>query len=267
VSRISRIEGRAVATVGPDFAYSAALPAPHNTTTIVRIVDDEGNEGYGGYDADSYGGFETASLERLRECAPTLLGAQTWARAESAELLSENGTAALPPGALSALDIALWDLAAVRAGVPLWQLLGGATPDLAAYASLAYESDPTSYLETVAAASDAGFTAVKLHVSGDPASDVALCSRLRAAHSGLILLIDAEGMYDRRGARYVSEALGELDCRWLEAPLPDQDLPDTASCAIERGCRSCPPARACGTCERSGQRWPRDRRGMRSGST
>lgn len=224
MSRIRRVEGRAVAAVGPDFAYTAALPPPHTTTTIVRIIDDEGKEGYGGFDADSIGGFETGSLDRVREAAPSLLGAEVWARVESAEAWSESGTSALPPGALSVLDIARWDLAAGRAGLPLWQFLGGADRDLPAYASLAFEAESSRYLETVAQARAEHFTAVKIHVGGEPAADVALCAAVRDSHRDLTILVDAEGIYDRRGARYVAEALGELDCRWLEAPLPDHDL-------------------------------------------
>ncbi len=53
VSRIRWVQVMAVGTVGPGFRYTEALPAPHNTTTIVRIVDEEGREGLGGYDADS----------------------------------------------------------------------------------------------------------------------------------------------------------------------------------------------------------------------
>jgi L-alanine-DL-glutamate epimerase-like enolase superfamily enzyme len=224
VGRIRRIEGRAVGTVGPDFSYTAALPPPYNTTTVVRVIDDDGCVGHGACDTDSYGDFETASLERVRQGAAGLIGMPAWARSTAAELLSDSGTSAFPPGPLSALDIALWDLAAVRAEVPLWQLLGGAQPDLPAYASLPFEADRARYLETVAQAAADRFTAVKLHVGGDPAEDVALCTAVRAAHPDLAILVDAEGMYDRRGARYVGEALGEPGCRWLEAPLPDHDL-------------------------------------------
>jgi L-alanine-DL-glutamate epimerase-like enolase superfamily enzyme len=223
MSRIQRIEGRAVAAVGPDFAYSSALPKPHTTTTIVRIVDDEGHEGVGATDTDSYDGFDTASLERVRQAATMLVGTAAWARVDAVDLLSDGGTAPLAPGPLSIFDIALWDLAAVRAGLPLWKLLGGAVPDLAAYASLPYEQ-PARCLETVAAAVAAHFTAVKLHVSGAPVDDVALCLQVRAAHPELTIMVDAEGVYDRREARYVVDALSEVGVRWLEAPLPDLDL-------------------------------------------
>lgn len=252
MSRIRQVDVAAVATVGPDFRYTQALPAPHNTTTIVTIIDEDGREGIGAHDADSVGGFETASLERLRRIVPALPGRDIWAREDIAGLVTDLGTSPLPPGPCSAIDIALWDLAAQNAGVPLYRLLGGAQEALPAYASLPAAdpaagptasptappsadpaADPSAgppapgpeqTLELVAQARARGLTAIKLHVAGDPRADVALHQQVRDAHAGLEILHDAEGMYDRRGARYVAAALGELGCRWLEAPLPDHDL-------------------------------------------
>jgi L-alanine-DL-glutamate epimerase-like enolase superfamily enzyme len=224
VSRIRWVQVTAVGTVGPGFRYTDALPAPHNTTTIVRIVDEDGREGLGGYDGDSVHAFETASLERLRQVVPDLLGRDTWARHGVAGLVSDLGTSPLPPGPCSAIDIALWDIAAHAAAVPLGRLLGGAREALPAYASLPCMPEPAQTLAMIGEARIRGFRAVKLHVAGDPHADVALHQRARDAHPDLEILHDAEGMYDRRGAAYVSAALGELGCRWLEAPLPDHDL-------------------------------------------
>lgn len=222
MSRICRVDGWAVASVGPDFAYTAAEPPPHNTTTIVRLVDDDGVAGYAGYDADSFGDFETESLASLRRVAPSLLGRRIWSRAGVSRLAA--GAEQKPPGPLSAFDIAMWDIAAIRAGLPLWQMLGGAQESLPAYASLAYQADAADYLATVAQARRDGFEAVKLHVSGEPEADLALCAAVREAHPELAILVDAEGVYDAAGARLVAESLGALRCRWLEAPLPDDDL-------------------------------------------
>jgi L-alanine-DL-glutamate epimerase-like enolase superfamily enzyme len=224
MSRIRWVQVMAVGTVGPGFRYTEALPAPHNTTTIVRIVDEEGREGLGGYDADSVDGFETESLERLRHVVPALLGQDIWARQSIAGLATDLGTSPLPPGPCSAIDIALWDLAARIAGVPLYRLLGGDCATLPAYASLPCLPEPAQTLAMVGEARARGFRAIKLHVAGDPRADVALHQQVRDAHAELEILHDAEGMYGRRGAAYVGAALGELGCRWLEAPLPDHDL-------------------------------------------
>src|SRR5262249_22958740 len=66
--------------------------------------------------------------------------------------------------ALSGIDIALWDIAGKRAGLPLHQLLGGtAKTELPAYASLLRYGDPKFVARNTAKAAGEGFRWVKLH--------------------------------------------------------------------------------------------------------
>jgi L-alanine-DL-glutamate epimerase-like enolase superfamily enzyme len=65
--------------------------------------------------------------------------------------------------ALSAVDIALWDIAGKAANAPLHRLLGGGRPDLACYASLNAFSDPALVRAAVRQALDGGFSSLKLH--------------------------------------------------------------------------------------------------------
>ena len=113
----------------------------------------------------------------------------------------------------AALEIACWDLAARHAGLPLYQLLGGARDEIAAYASLPFERDPTVLLDLVGQVSAAGYPAAKIHVSGDPASDVAAVTLVRKAFPDLELIVDAESVYDRDGAMLVGRALDDLRSR------------------------------------------------------
>ena len=95
----------------------------------------------------------------------------TWSGSGSAftaTLLSGRRGAVLR--ALSAVDIALWDLAAKRAGVPLAVLLGGSTRPVPAYASGGYyRDDPAGALSAVAeeiALDRAGVRDHKIKVGG-----------------------------------------------------------------------------------------------------
>jgi L-alanine-DL-glutamate epimerase-like enolase superfamily enzyme len=58
---------------------------------------------------------------------------------------------------VSAVDIALWDIAGKASNAPLYRLLGGGGADLACYASLVRYSDPALVRTNVRRAIDAGF--------------------------------------------------------------------------------------------------------------
>ena len=130
------------------------------------------------------------------------------------------------PGAQAALDIALWDLVARRADVPLYQLLGGARTRLPAYASTPLLADARAYVEFVAEVYAQGFRAVKFHAWCEPDRDLEMLRAVHEAHGDkdIAFMHDAEQRYDHHAALRVARELDELGFAWLEAPLPDQDL-------------------------------------------
>ena len=71
-------------------------------------------------------------------------------------------------GPLALVDVALWDLAAKHAGLPLWKMLGGAQERLPAYASLETMPSESDYVDVVGRAHAEGIRAVKLHAFGEP---------------------------------------------------------------------------------------------------
>ncbi len=161
--------------LGPDLprhAYTAHLPAPYTTSTLVKITDADGACGLGQFDSDSYGAFDLAPLETLRTLAPRLIGRDPLERVATWDELRDHGTAPDMPGVRSALDIAQWDLVARRAGVPLRELIAPrpaeVTPNrLPAYASLHTLASPAAYADDVARYLAEGYTAFKLHAWGD----------------------------------------------------------------------------------------------------
>jgi L-alanine-DL-glutamate epimerase-like enolase superfamily enzyme len=130
------------------------------------------------------------------------------------------------PGAAAVLDIALWDLAAKRAGLPLYKLLGGSRDEIAAYASTPQMEDVPAYLSLVADLASEGFTAVKFHAWNYPDRDLEM---LRAVHaeygdSEITFMHDAENRYEPHAALRVGRELQEMGFRWFEAPFRDYDL-------------------------------------------
>jgi L-alanine-DL-glutamate epimerase-like enolase superfamily enzyme len=146
--------------------------------------------------------------------------------------------------ALSAVDMALWDICGQRAGMPVWQLLGGYRDRVPAYASgtLWRHHDNDRLQKDAAALVSQGYTAMKLRLGGTrPLREDALRARLvrEAAGPGASLLVDALwGLTPAQGVR-MARMLGELDYAWLEEPVREGDF---AGLAHVRETRALPVA-------------------------
>ena len=126
--------------------------------------------------------------------------------------------------AISALDVAIWDLAGKLQQLPVAQLCGGRRRRMLAYASSSHYDTVDGYLADLQAARALGFTAYKVHPFYHGARDIALAQALReAAGPTMRLMLDAAKRYGPRDALRVGEALQLLDYHWYEEPLPQQD--------------------------------------------
>lgn len=118
---------------------------------------------------------------------------------------------------IAGIDIALWDLAARRAGVPLWRLLGGAGPEVAVYAS---GLNPDAPGEVAAERRAEGYTAFKLKVGFGAERDLANLRALRAElGDGARIMVDANQAWSLEEASRMAPRLGEYAPDWLEEPL------------------------------------------------
>lgn len=130
---------------------------------------------------------------------------------------------------MSAIDIALWDLKAQRAGLPLWRLLGGNDPKVMPYASAGlYKAGQTAdeFADEYATYVRSGYKAVKIKVGGASHSeDVERVTKLKKAMGdGARLMIDAVSAYDVPRAIAFARAVAPLDIYWFEQPLPIEDV-------------------------------------------
>ncbi|HVY17202.1 MAG TPA: mandelate racemase/muconate lactonizing enzyme family protein [Rhodopila sp.] len=142
----------------------------HRDFVLVKVISAEGVEGLGWTYAGNLAG-EVAREAAVTLFAPMLLGQNPlmtealWERMYREALLHGRSGSAMR--ALSALDIALWDLNARSAGLPLWQYLGGHKDRLPCYASGGYYR-PGKTVEALADEMggyvEAGFKAVKMKV-------------------------------------------------------------------------------------------------------
>lgn len=126
---------------------------------------------------------------------------------------------------ISAIDIALWDIAGKKTGLPIYKLLGGYRDKMRTYAStIGYPTDE-AYVEECMRCVEEGYTAIKLHSYGKVEKDIRLCTAVRAAVGDDIdLMIDPLNCYDRFDALKLGYVLRDLNFYWYEAPIMDYDV-------------------------------------------
>ena len=158
---------------------AATASSPWNPT-VVRINTDEGVSGYGEMGL-TYGRAKNAAFGMARDFGRMILGMdpmnneQIWDRLHRSTFWGMGGGGVIM-GAVSAIDIALWDIKGKALGVPCYQLLGGRTNSrLRAYASQIQfdwgrESRslvrPEEYAEAARKAVAEGYDAVKVDPVG-----------------------------------------------------------------------------------------------------
>ena len=141
---------------------------PDTRSVLVRIRDEDGNEGWGEATPDPNVTGETwgGVAETLRrDLAPVLIGRD--ARHREAALHALDARVEGAPAAKAALDIALHDLAARALGIPLWQLLGGRARESLTISRVISMGEPADMAEAGKRHVVAGFRTVKVKV-GDP---------------------------------------------------------------------------------------------------
>lgn len=223
-----KIQRVRVRVIGPDvtrYHWAEAMPEQYMTGTLVTIETDEGVEGNGLASTYAPFDFDRSCAESIRRMIPALRGADPLNREG---LWRSLRAASLPtiPGAQSAVDIALWDLAAKVAGLPLHRFLGGYRSRILAYASTPTFPTVEEYLDRTQAWIDEGYRAVKFHAYGVLDHDIALVEavRKRFPRRDVAFMFDPENHYTRREGLTMARVLDDLGFAWFEAPLNDFDL-------------------------------------------
>ena len=194
-------------------------------TSIVSISAG-GETGYGS--ARAHGGTSGRAIGEyiVTTLAPGVVGQHPLDRERIWRWLwSFDKGSYVPIFAISAIDVALWDLAGKLARMPVAKLIGGYRDQVPAYASSAALGSIDDYVADVNRARERGYRAYKIHAFRDARRDLELCEALAAAVGpGMELMLDAANAYDRREALQVGRAIERLGFRWYEEPLPHYDI-------------------------------------------
>ncbi|MEU4423759.1 mandelate racemase/muconate lactonizing enzyme family protein [Actinoplanes sp. NPDC024001] len=204
---------------------------------FAEIRTEQGHEGVGFSYSKRAGG--PAQFAHAREVAPELIGedpsdiARLWTKLVWAG--ASVGRSGAGTQAIAAIDVALWDLKAKRAGLPLAKLLGAHRDAVRCYdTSGGFLHEPIEQITANATASlEAGIGGIKIKV-GHPSAAVDL-ARVRAVreHIGdeVPLMVDANQQWDRPTAQRVGRALEEFGLVWIEEPLDAYDAEGHAALA------------------------------------
>ena len=193
-------------------------------TLLVRVDTEDGLSGWGeafGYNVNE---GTKATIDTL--IGPLCIGRDSTAiaqlMAELQQTLHFFGRGGPVIYGLSGIDIALWDLAGKRAGLPLYRLLGGpARRQLPAYASLMRYRDPAATAKVSAEAVERGFRYIKLHEIDVPP----VASAREAAGPAARIMVDTNCPWSLGQAQSMMQQLAAYDIFWLEEPIwPPEDF-------------------------------------------
>ncbi len=209
-------------------AHFRRIPRRGQFSTVVRITAEDGGIGWG----EAFGlptpGATAAMITDV--IAPALAGAALEApQAMLTDLrsyfISMGHVGGPAMEALSGVDIALWDLQARRAGVPLATLLGATPGPVATYASpVGFQPTPEESAAVARGLIGEGFRALKIKVGRGPAIDATHVAAVRGAvGQEVTLMTDANCGYSRDDAIAAAREFAASGVAWLEEPLRPDD--------------------------------------------
>jgi L-Ala-D/L-Glu epimerase len=122
------------------------------------------------------------------------------------------------PQALAAVDLALWDLAGRRAGVPVAKLIGAEELEPIRVNATIGAVAPAAAAQEALRALEAGFGAIKVKV-GTPDDRQRLKAVRDAVGPDMLIRVDADGAWNQIEARAHIDALGRFDIELFEEPV------------------------------------------------
>ena len=206
----------------------------HRTAHLVEIETDEGITGWG----ECFGPGNIALANKYiveKVIQPLIIGEDPinkeyiWHKVYN--LLRDSGQKGMPIQALSGIDIALWDILAKKAKLPLYQLLGGKTNNkipVYGYGMMLQKKSVEELCELFKKEAnqikEKNFKAMKMKVGLGPKDDLKLVSAVREAiGDNFKLMVDANHAYNKNDALYVGRGLDEMDIYWFEEPVAPED--------------------------------------------
>lgn len=205
-------------------SWIPGLPDMNNTLLLVRLLTDEGIDGFAA--APAFLG----ELKGVPELLKVFLVERDPFKVEDFTKIFRSAKAVGVRAWF--MEVALWDIIGKAAGQPVWRLLGGCRDRVLAYASTGELREPARRAEDAVAIKEKGFKALKLRIrSMRMADDVAVVEAVReAVGPEFEIMVDANQAWpihgfaeyptwDLKRAMATARELERLGVVWLEEPL------------------------------------------------
>ncbi|MGY3749396.1 dipeptide epimerase [Vagococcus acidifermentans] len=196
----------------------------HSVSAVVHIHTDEGISGCG---EGSPGILITGeTLDGTVACielfAKSLIGVNPLDIEKVHDIMDR--IAAHAPSAKAAIDIACYDILGKKAGLPVYQLLGGHDHVVKTDMTVGIES-PERMAEKAKYYVAKGFDTIKIKVGDDFATDLLRVKHIReAVGSGVALRLDANQGWSPKEAVTLIHRLADYDIELVEQPVPYNDF-------------------------------------------
>lgn len=222
------------AQVPEPFFFAQPGLVTHRSSMIVAIETDEGHVGYGEALCNGHQPAEISAATLESSLKPLIIGRDPMHSAviyeESYNLTKPFGQKGAVVGAISAVDIALWDIKGQMLGQPVHVLLGGSFRNsVMPYATGFYRVEGGSYPRLLAEEArrhlNSGFKAMKVKIGFGIEDDVRNIEAVRqAVGDDVRILADCNHAYNAGTARRLVRELDKLGVYWLEEPISPEDI-------------------------------------------
>ncbi len=204
---------------------------------LLTITCDDGTEGHAFASPEIIRPYIVDSMFK-----PALVGRDPLLRERLWQEIASNQRGSsdqLTDKAISAVDMALWDIAGKKAGMPVYRLIGAYRDKVLAYGSTMVGDDlegglstPEDYGRFAEALVKRGYKAIKLHTwmpenlgTPDVKRDVMACAAVReAVGEDFPLMVDAFHWFTRTDALYFGRQLQKLNFAWFEEPMEEASM-------------------------------------------
>lgn len=216
------------------FAFSQGW-VHQRSATLVRIQTDDGLTGWGEAFAQGLEPPEIAAAVVEHALKPLVMGENPldtsvlWNKMYAQT--RDYGRKGSVISAISAIDVALWDIAGKFYSQPIYQLLGGAhrqqiQPYATGFYRLEGQNESARLADEAVQHKEAGFRAMKIKLGFGIYDDISVMHAIDNAlnDDSIELMVDTNHAYGRREALNLGLALEEFNLRWYEEPVVPEDV-------------------------------------------